>query len=41
MTAIDPDFEWRRQTWLRFTRFIRYSLASVVILLILMAIFLL
>lgn len=41
MTAIDPDFEWRRQTWFRFTRLIKYSLAFIVILLILMAIFLL
>jgi hypothetical protein len=41
MAVIDPDFEWRRQTWFRFTRLIKYSLASVIVLLILLAIFLL
>ncbi len=41
MAAIDPDFNWRYQTWLRFTRLIRYAVAGIVILLIGMAIFLL
>jgi IS5 family transposase len=41
MVAIDPELERHRRTWIGFTRFIRYSLAVVVIILILMAIFLL
>ena len=41
MTAIDPDLERLRQTWIGFTRLIKYSLAIVVIILIGMAIFLL
>jgi hypothetical protein len=41
MTAIDPDLERHRQTWIGFTRLIKYSLAIVVIILIGMAIFLL
>ena len=41
MTAIDPEFERHRQTWIGFTRLIRYALAVVVIVLIGMAIFLL
>jgi IS5 family transposase len=41
MTAIDPEFERHRQTWIGFTRFIRYALAVIVIVLIGMAIFLL
>ena len=41
MTAIDPEFERHRQTWIGFTRFLRYALAIIVIILIGMAIFLL
>jgi len=41
MTAIDPELERHRQTWIGFTRLIKYSLAIVVIILIGMAIFLL
>jgi hypothetical protein len=41
MTVIDPEFERHRQTWIGFTRFIRYALALVIIVLIGMAIFLL
>jgi Bacterial aa3 type cytochrome c oxidase subunit IV len=41
MTVIDPEFERHRQTWIVFTRFIRYALALVIIILIGMAIFLL
>ena len=40
MTAIDPELERHRQTWIGFTRFLRYALAIVVIILIGMAIFL-
>ena len=41
MTAIDPELERHRETWIGFTRFIRYALALVIIILIGMAIFLL
>ena len=41
MTAVDPEFERHRQTWIGFTRFIRYALAVIIIVLIGMAIFLL
>ncbi len=41
MTAIDPELERHRQTWIGFTRLIRYALAIIVIILIGMAIFLL
>ena len=40
MTAVDPEFERHRQTWIGFTRFLRYALAVIVIVLIGMAIFL-
>jgi hypothetical protein len=41
MTAIDPELERHRQTWIGFTRLIKYSLTIVVIILVGMAIFLL
>jgi IS5 family transposase len=41
VTAVDPEFERHRQTWIGFTRFIRYAMAVIVIVLIGMAIFLL
>jgi len=41
MAAIDPELERHRETWIGFTRFIRYALALVIIVLIGMAIFLL
>ena len=41
MTAIDPELERHRETWIGFTRFIKYALALIVIVLIGMAIFLL
>jgi len=40
MAVVDPDYERRRQGWLRFARLIRYVLAVIVIILIGMAIFL-
>jgi IS5 family transposase len=40
MTAVDPELERHRQTWIGFTRFMRYALAMIVIILIGMAIFL-
>jgi hypothetical protein len=41
MTVIDPELERHRETWIGFTRFIRYALALIIIVLIGMAIFLL
>ena len=41
MTAIDPELERHRRAWLGFTRFIKYSLLTIVIILIGMALFLL
>jgi len=41
MTVIDPELERHRETWIGFTRFIRYALAFIIIVLIGMAIFLL
>jgi Bacterial aa3 type cytochrome c oxidase subunit IV len=40
-TTMDPLFAEHYRTWLGFTRLIRYVLAGLIILLILMAIFLL
>jgi len=40
MAAIDPELERHRQTWIGFTRLIKYSLAIIVIILVGMAIFL-
>lgn len=41
MTAIDPELERHRETWIGFTRLVRYALALIIIVLIGMAIFLL
>jgi len=41
MTAIDPEFERHRRTWIGFTRLIKYAITVIIIILILMAIFLL
>ena len=41
MTVIDPELERHRETWIGFTRFLRYGLALIIIVLIGMAIFLL
>jgi aa3 type cytochrome c oxidase subunit IV len=41
MTAIDPELQRHRRTWVGFTRFIKYSLLTIVIILILLALFLL
>jgi len=40
MAAIDPELERHRQTWIGFTRLIKYSLALIIIILVGMAIFL-
>jgi hypothetical protein len=41
MAAVDPEFERHRRTWIGFTRFVKYGLAAVIVILVLMAIFLL
>jgi hypothetical protein len=41
MAAIDPELERHRQTWVGFTRLIKYAIAIIVIVLVGMAIFLL
>ena len=41
MAAIEPDLERHRQTWIGFTRLIKYALAAIIVVLIGMAIFLL
>jgi IS5 family transposase len=41
MSAIDPEFERHRRTWIGFTWFLRISLLVIVIILIGMALFLL
>jgi Ni,Fe-hydrogenase I cytochrome b subunit len=40
-TTIDPLFAEHYRSWIGFTRLIKFSLASVIIVLVLMAIFLL
>jgi hypothetical protein len=40
MAAIDPELERHRQTWLAFTRLIKYSMAIIIIILVGMAMFL-
>ena len=39
--AMDAEFERHRRGWIGFTRFLKYATASVIIILILLAIFLL
>jgi IS5 family transposase len=41
MTAVDPELERHRRTWIGFTWFVKISLVTVVVILILMALFLL
>jgi hypothetical protein len=41
MTAIDPELERHRRTWIGFTRLMKYVIALVVIILVGMATFLL
>jgi len=40
MTAIDPELERHRRTWLGFTKFIKLSLLTIIVILGAMAIFL-
>ena len=39
MAIVDPNFEQHRQTWLGFTRVVRYAMAVIVLILIGLAIF--
>ena len=39
MAAVDPEFERHRQTWLSFTRLVKYVLAIIVLILIGLALF--
>ena len=39
MAVVDPDFEQHRQTWIAFTRVVRYAMAAIVLILIGLAIF--
>lgn len=41
MAVADEDYRRHYRTWIGFTRFIKYGLASVIILLVLLAHFLL
>jgi len=41
VTAIDPELERHRRTWIVFTRLIKYAIAVIVIILVGMAIVLL
>jgi hypothetical protein len=39
MALVDPNFEQHRQTWLAFTRLVKYALAVLILILIGLAIF--
>jgi len=39
MAVVDPNFEQHRQTWIGFTRLVRYVLAVIVLILIGLAVF--
>jgi hypothetical protein len=39
MAVVDPQFEQHRQTWLAFTRLIKYTLAIIIIILVGLAVF--
>jgi hypothetical protein len=40
MAVVDPELERHRQTWIGFTRFLKWALAIIILILVLMAIFL-
>jgi hypothetical protein len=40
MAVVDPELERHRQTWIGFTRFLKWALAIIIVILVLMAIFL-
>jgi Bacterial aa3 type cytochrome c oxidase subunit IV len=39
MALVDPNFEQHRQTWMAFTRLVRWALAVIILILIGLAIF--
>jgi hypothetical protein len=39
MAVVDPNFEQHRQTWIGFTRLIKYALAVIILILIGLATF--
>ena len=39
MALVDPNFEQHRQTWLAFTRLVKYALGVIILILIGLAIF--
>ena len=39
MALVDPNFEQHRQTWIGFTRVVRYAMAVIVLILIGLAMF--
>jgi hypothetical protein len=39
MALVDPSFEQHRQTWIGFTRLLKYAMATIVLILIGLAIF--
>jgi len=39
MAVVDPNFEQHRQTWIAFTRLIRYAMAVIILILVGLAIF--
>ncbi|MFL5267976.1 MAG: aa3-type cytochrome c oxidase subunit IV [Stellaceae bacterium] len=39
MAVVDPELERHRQTWLSFTRLMKYSIAIIVLILIGLALF--
>jgi hypothetical protein len=39
MALVDPNFEQHRQTWIGFTRVVRYAMVVIVLILIGLAIF--
>ncbi len=41
MAVVDPDYERHRQAWIGFTRLLRYALATIIIVLIGLAYFIL
>ena len=39
MALVDPNFDQHRQTWIGFTRVVRYAMAVIILILIGLAIF--
>jgi hypothetical protein len=39
MALVDPNFEQHRQTWIGFTRVVRYAMIAIVLILMGLAIF--